>query len=658
MSGRYATHGPTLVDHGWDITPVQGKRPILEGWSNRPEAAVRFHDYNGASIGVLCGGKYNVVAIDVDVMNPFAANELQQLIEDELGFGPRRIGKAPKFLMLFRCSEPVRKIKTGTYWIDDADAAVEVLAEGQQFVASGIHPDTQAKYVWPDDNILDLGPLDLQEVTPEQLEQFREKAARVLDTYGDLKGRVSTRSALPRGGLNLSDLSGERATVTAALDVLPNADEHYDDWIATLHAIKGALGEEGRELAHDWSKRSAKYEAQETDRAWDSIKNVNHIGAGSLYHWAREYGFDLRGERQAQDAPATVAAEEQRQRGAFNIVSLDELNDLPPPVPLIDGLLFQDTLINLFGPPASFKSFIALDMGLSIAHGRKWQGRSTESGPVLYIAGEGSSGIRKRAKAWRRHNNITNEKQPFFVLPQGVDMRSVESIDAIVEAALDRLGEPPALVVIDTLNRNFGGGDENNNQDMGDFIAGADRMRAAFDGCAILVVHHSGKDQSKGARGHSSLYGAVDTEIEVKRIQGTSVVTMTNTKQKEAEEEQVIQLQAVAVMLPPSGPLSLEEESSLVLEVTTQKLPEQKRRPRGKHAKVIYDTLRDLMPNAEERYVGNNTFVRCVTEDDLRRHAFPKMSCDVRHKSSRFSDAIAGLQADEMVSYYDGNIWI
>jgi putative DNA primase/helicase len=134
---------------------------------------------------VLCGGTHKLVAVDVDVLNPFAANELQKLIGDELGFAPRRIGKAPKFLMLFRCTQLISKIQSTVFVVDGVSAQVEILAEGQQFVASGIHPDTNKRYEWPDDCITDLAPLDLTEVTPEQLKSFLKKADGILANYGD-----------------------------------------------------------------------------------------------------------------------------------------------------------------------------------------------------------------------------------------------------------------------------------------------------------------------------------------------------------------------------------------------------------------------------------------------------------------------------------------
>ena len=206
----YEKFAPVLNDLGYDVTPVVGKKPILPGWQQRPNTALNFADHSDKSISVLLGDKHNLVAVDVDVLNDLCANELQNLIDEELGLAPRRIGRAPKFLMLFRCTELMRKQKTGVYEIDDTDTAVEILGEGQQFVASGIHPDTGKKYVCPGDNLTDIAPEKLTEVTPDDIQHFLTRASSILSTHGDLKGRVSDRPGQKRNGINFRDLTLRR----------------------------------------------------------------------------------------------------------------------------------------------------------------------------------------------------------------------------------------------------------------------------------------------------------------------------------------------------------------------------------------------------------------------------------------------------------------
>jgi hypothetical protein len=90
--GPYQLHAPELVDRGYDTTPVAGKKPKLAKWSRRPDTARDYESHGDANVGVLCGGNYNLIAIDVDVSNPFASNKLLELALEILGNAPRRAG--------------------------------------------------------------------------------------------------------------------------------------------------------------------------------------------------------------------------------------------------------------------------------------------------------------------------------------------------------------------------------------------------------------------------------------------------------------------------------------------------------------------------------------------------------------------------------------
>ena len=654
---RYSKHGPALVEAGYDITPVKGKRAYLTGWTSRPPEALHYDAHASASIGVLTGGAHNLVAVDVDILCPFTASQIETLISYQLGEAPRRIGNAPKSLFLFRCAEPFLKTKTGVFDIEGNDSAVEILGEGQQFVASGVHPDTLKPYRWPDDSLIDLTPSDLTVVTPDDLHTFLDRCQIILERVGTLKGRVNERTATVNGGgLNLKEQEGEMSEVDAALAFLPNNDVHYDDWVNTLHAIKGAVGEDGRELAHRWSKRSDKYDEAETDRAWDSIKNVQHIGAGSIYHWASEYGFNLREVR--HEAKEEVKQEAAQEAVKGRILSLGQLASLPPPTPLVDGLIFRNTLVNVFGPPASFKSFLALDIGLSIAHGGTWHGREVHSGGVLYIAGEGSSGIRKRALAWMQNQGVIDNGEPFFVLPQAVNIRDEAEIDALIEETRQTL--QPALVIIDTLARSFGGGDENSGEAMGQFIEGCDRIRTEFSGCTVMIIHHAGKDTTRGARGHSSLYGAVDTELELKRSQGSDSVTVRNSKQKDAEEADGIRMTARVVTLPPGGGLYLEEESSIVLDYDDAPEAMDREKKLGGNQRMIMQQIERAVDEVGKAQFVDGAERTIISADAARDYAYMviEKGDGKDRRSEAFNRAILTLRERGLVGFYNQSYWV
>lgn len=211
------------------------------------------------------------------------------------------------------------------------------------------------------------------------------------------------------------------------------------------------------------------------------------------------------------------------------LLDAEGLDALPPPDPLITGILTRDTVAALYGAPGTGKSFVALDWACSIAAGAWWQGRKVHQGPVLYVCAEGSAGMRARKQAWEKSANVILAGFPIRWLPLPVNFLDPEWVDPLGQTVED-LG--CVLVVIDTLNRSMPGGDENRSSDMGKVIAAADRVRQASH-ATVLLVHHSPKETDT-LRGHSSLEGALETVISVHR--DGSKITLKNPKQKDAAE--------------------------------------------------------------------------------------------------------------------------
>lgn len=252
----------------------------------------------------------------------------------------------------------------------------------------------------------------------------------------------------------------------------------------------------------------------------------------------------------------------------------EDILTLPPPRSLVGELLALDSLAAIYGPPGACKTFLALDIALSVAARRPWQGRIVVDGPVLYVAAESASGIAQRARAWHaRHGDlgaISWLTRPVALLdPHALG----ELLDIIIETV-------PALVIVDTLARCLVGADENSARDMGAAVDALDQLRAVAGAC-ILAVHHGGKDRSRGMRGSSAILGAVDTAIECQRTQ--SGVLAIVTKQKNATDGQRLHFNldpegdsAVLVEGPPSAegadafrPTHLMEKASRYLEEAT-----------------------------------------------------------------------------------------
>ncbi|WP_288080680.1 helicase RepA family protein [Pseudomonas sp.] len=202
---------------------------------------------------------------------------------------------------------------------------------------------------------------------------------------------------------------------------------------------------------------------------------------------------------------------------------------------LLDDLLPATGIAFVYGPPGSYKSFIAVDMALSIATGRAWHGYESETpGGVVYIAAEGARGVKERVVAWCKHYGV--ERGPFAILPVPVMMDDVVMVQAFTEClqqAREAMNAPIRMVVIDTMARSFNG-DENSAQEVGAFVNACSRFAGDIDNCFVLVVAHTGKDLTRGIRGSSALDGAADCHFLVtKPSQGQALVK--NTKQKDIE---------------------------------------------------------------------------------------------------------------------------
>jgi len=190
--------------------------------------------------------------------------------------------------------------------------------------------------------------------------------------------------------------------------------------------------------------------------------------------------------------------------------NLKAVLDLPDPEWLIEDFLPKGSFTVLFGPPSVGKSFLSLSLALAIAAGKAWHEREVKGGPVVYIAAEGFGGLKLRVAALLEHSGYSDESDCLF-LNRPINFLVADEVRALINP-FQRLGVRPALIIVDTLARCFVGGDENSAQQMGQFIDGVETVKRET-GATVLVIHHTGKNESRGPRGNSALIGAADTII-------------------------------------------------------------------------------------------------------------------------------------------------
>lgn len=222
----------------------------------------------------------------------------------------------------------------------------------------------------------------------------------------------------------------------------------------------------------------------------------------------------------------------------FAVLRADRIGGITETMDFVEGLLTEGGASVVYGPSNCGKSFWILDLGAHVASGKDWRhgDHEIEQGAVIYVALEGTVGATNRLLALRQ-KGILVEGAPLYVcfdkvslLEAGHSARLAETITEVAKEA----DLPVKLVILDTMARAMAGGDENSGQDMTAAVQSIDAVRAAT-GAHVCVVHHCGKDEAKGARGHSSLRAAVDTEIEVFRPENETVSTVRVTKQRDLQ---------------------------------------------------------------------------------------------------------------------------
>jgi hypothetical protein len=301
----------TLRRNGYLPVPISGphlpikaagKRPLMRGWETACAVADDAEIERWAkkqpectNTGLLCG---TVVGIDIDVPLDEPAAEIERLARDLLGDTPlKRIGRAPKLLLVARADTPFDKIQTPELVLPDGTVVrVEILATGQQFVGFGIHPDTKGEYLWPDRSPLEVPAADLPVVTAEQCATFVTQAETLLrgvggQTRAEIKG--AERAGRKAAGLssNSQDMP-DRDLIASALDHIPNDDLPYDEWIKVGFALYAGLGPDGCGLWEAWSAQSSKNDPGATISKWPSFASGRSISVRTLFWEAKKNGWE------------------------------------------------------------------------------------------------------------------------------------------------------------------------------------------------------------------------------------------------------------------------------------------------------------------------------------------------------------------------------
>lgn len=410
--------------------------------------------------------------------------------------------------------------------------------------------------------VLESGTRTLTKFQAVALVEYEGNQAQAMDALGiapdmgvDIEG-VDTRSIATEDA-DPANLNDETA---ANLTANPESCEHTE-----LNHASGVCVACEAQIAPPQPERTPPPANQEELEGWTPTEATTAVDEGVITpeeaEIATQPAFEARSLRDIAGEPPTVGEEgfpivgeiDQSsglympiQAGVPEMAPFRHWRDLPPPEYVVGGLLEHGGLTCIIGTPGAGKSTLALDIASHVATGRRWQGRDVLKTKVLYLPGEGLSGVVQRLLAWEEAREATVGDD--LLLGNGI-IQLGATREAWAELREFVARQQIGLIIFDTFARMATNIDENSATDVGKAIKRFDQVRELTH-CGVLVVHHTGKASPDVARGSSALNGALDSELLVRtgndRIQWQNAQTgreewgkpihLRVTKQKNAEQ--------------------------------------------------------------------------------------------------------------------------
>lgn len=449
---------------------------------------------------------------------------------------------------------------------------------------------------------------------------------------------------------NPSPLNGERIVeIRSAVNSL-SPDISYQEWLNVGMGLHDEFGgsQAGLDLWESWSSTGASYRPGECAYKWATFKTGDGVTVQSIFKMASQTGWRWSAEDKVSINEATPHKTNSRR---FSLIRISEIETKPADW-LVQDFLTADSLGLFFSDPGGCKTFLGVSLSCSVASGESFHGRRVKQRPVVFIAGEGHSGLKKRFDAWSIRHQVNLDDAPLYISSVSASFLSPESMAEVV-AAVDAITEEhgsPGLIIIDTVARNFGPGDENSTSDMGAFIQSADHLREKYK-AAVLLIHHVGHADKTRARGAMALKGALDFEYRLERGDD-DVIRVDCTKCKDFEPPAPMAFRLRPVELPLMDEHGNPVKSA-VLDATEYKPPVRTTNAgRGKNQTKALETLHALFHHHRNNIAadGRDPAGARVTLDEWQ------LECKVIGKMprNRFQEACRSLQEAGAVKVENG----
>lgn len=440
----------------------------------------------------ICLQTRQLVAIDADITDKDLAEDILRTTQKFVGVLPTRIRRnSTKFLMCFYLDGKEfskRVLKT-------AHGKIEFLARGQQFIAAGTHK-TGFRYEWAGglpDTILRLPKNAFEDLWRIYTEKYA------------IEPPTESRTRNPK--------------------TKEDAQKILNDPIAKFLADRVlSIGKEGQLFIECFNKSEHTTDNGETETAYfcagtrgyqqGHFKCMHsHCAKFTNDDFLNAYGY------YAADFENVQTAEDKKKEAKtrFKLIPADQYLKREPVDWLIKGIIPMRSAGMTYGGSGDGKTFIALDMACSIALGIPWQGRKVKRGKVVYVCAEGAGGFTSRIESYAKHNEIQLPELGKYltVVPASPNFLKKDDVLELV-TEIRKVNENTDLIVVDTLAQTSTGGDENSAKDMGVLLKHIQLVRD-LTGAASDLIHHTGKDESRGARGTTALKADCDFQLSVSR---------------------------------------------------------------------------------------------------------------------------------------------
>lgn len=444
-----------------------------------------------------------------------------------------------------------------------------------------------------------LGNVDtVAQLSPEAYELHQRRFER---------SRTPGQVDLPASAIDPVGLTeGEILAMLERLD----PDLSHDQWLQVGMGLHHETAGAGFHYWDIWSSTGTKYPGSDTLRQrWESFGRHNDravtlrtamklAGMGPSTSAASPEEFDaLVGDvSETPDAPLR-----------FHVQSAHEFATSAPTRWRIKGVLPDAELVVMYGASGSGKSFMALDMGAAIARGILWRGCKVRQGRVAYIAAEGAGGFRKRLQAYAQAQQIDLATLELGVIHAAPNMMEPKDAADVAKAVTAWGGAD--LIIVDTFAQVMPGANENAGEDVGKALTHCKRIHEST-GAMIMLIHHAGKDTSKGARGWSGLRAAADAELEV--VRETIGRSLKLTKSKDGEDGLMWGFELEVVTLGVDE--DLDPITSCVVVEHAVPVPGVAARKLGKNEKVVNEVLQEM---AQSQSAGIE--LKPVIDESVRR---------------------------------------